>query len=191
MDKKTATFYSGLPNGSGATGNTADLSSNTYYAKANSPLVMASYGEQKLLEAEARFLANGGTVSSVGSTQAAYDAYLAGINANMQKLGVPAASANAYLTNPLVAVGPANLTLELIMREKQVVLYLHPEAWIDVRRYDYNPALFRGMALPLNQDPLMAGQFIRRSGFPLDEINRNPNVQEAIKPLNAKMWFDQ
>ena len=191
MDKKTAAAYTGLPNGAGNTGNTSDLSANTYYAKTNSPVLMATYAEQKLMEAEARFLANGGTVTSTGSTQAAYDAYIAGITAHMQKLGVPAAAITAYITNPLVAVGPLQLTLELIMRERQVALYLHPEAWVDVRRYDYNPAVFRGMALPVNVDPLMSGQFIRRSGFPLDEVNRNPNVQEAIKPLSAKMWWDQ
>ena len=191
MDKKASTSYIGLQNGAGNTGNTTDLSSNTYFAKSNSPVLMATYAEQKLLEAEARFLANGGTVTSVGSTQAAYDAYMAGIVANMQKLGVPAAAITADTTHPQVAVGASKLTLELILREKQIVLYLHPEAWVDVRRYDYNPALFKGMALPLNQDPTLGGQFIRRSGFPLDEVNRNPNIKEAIQPLNAKEWWDQ
>lgn len=191
MDKKTSAFYTGLQNGAGNTGNTADLSSNTYFAKTNSPVLMATYAEQKLMEAEARFLANGGTTTSVGSTQAAYDAYIAGIVANMQKLGVPAASITAYTTHPQVAVGAAGLTLELILRERQIVLYLHPEAWVDVRRYDYNPALYKGMVLPLNQAPAMGGQFIRRSGFPLDEVNRNPNIKDAIQPLNAKMWWDQ
>ena len=188
MDKKMAAAYTGLVNGSGATGNTADLSGNTYYAKTTSPVLMATYAEQKLMEAEARFLANGGTATSVGSTPEAYDAYLAGINASMTKLSV---NGSAYIASPFVAVGAANLTMELILREKQVVLYLHPEAWVDVRRYDYNPALFKGMTLPLNQDPLLNGQFIRRSGFPLDEVNRNPNVQAAVQPLNAKVWWDQ
>ncbi|MBE7173668.1 MAG: SusD/RagB family nutrient-binding outer membrane lipoprotein [Williamsia sp.] len=191
MDKKTNAAYTGLQNGAGNTGNTTDLSSNTYFAKSNSPVLMATYAEQKLLEAEARFLANGGTATSVGSTQAAYSAYIAGIVANMQKLGVPAASIAADTSHPQVAVGSSKLTLELILREKQIALYLHPEAWVDVRRYDYNPALFRGMALPLGQDPAMGGQFIRRSGFPLDEVNRNPNVKDAIQALNAKVWWDQ
>lgn len=191
VDKKASVSYTGLQNGAGNTGNTADLSGNTYLAKSSSPVLLATYAEQKLLEAEARFLANGGTAASVGSTQAAYDAYLAGIVANMQKLGVPAAGITADTTHPQVAVGASKLTLELILREKQIALYLHPEAWVDVRRYDYNPALYRGMALPLNQDPALGGQFIRRSGFPLDEVNRNPNVKEAVQPLNAKVWWDQ
>ena len=191
MDKKTAATYTGLANGSGATGNTADLSANTYYAKSNSPVLMCTYAEQALMEAEIRFVGGGGTATSIGSSQASYDAYIAGITANMQKIGVPAAGITAYLASPQVGVGASKLTLELIMREKQVALYLHPEAWVDVRRYDYNPALFKGMALPLNQDPLLSGQFIRRSGFPLDEVNRNPNVASAVQPLSTKVWWDQ
>ena len=191
MDKKTAASYTGLVNGSGATGNTADLSANTYYAKTTSPVLMVTYAEQKLMEAEARFLANGGTATSAGSTQAAYDAYIAGITAHMKKIGVPDSLVNRYTANPQVAAGASGLTMELILRERQIALYLHPEAWVDVRRYDYNPALFKGMALPLNQDPLLGGQFIRRSGFPLDEVNRNPNVPAATQSLAVKMWWDQ
>lgn len=191
MDKKTSNFYTGLQNGAGNTGNTTDLSSNTYFAKTNSPVLLATYAEQKLMEAEARFLANGGTATSVGSTQAAYDAYIAGITANMRKLGLPDSTIASGTAHPQVAVGASRLTLELILREKQIVLYLHPEAWVDVRRYDYNPAIYRGMTLPLNQAPAMGGQFIRRSGFPLDEVNRNPNIKDAVQPLNAKMWWDQ
>jgi len=91
----------------------------------------------------------------------------------------------------LVEVGPANLSMEHIMREKQVVLFLNPEAWSDMRRYDYNPNLFRGISLPLNQNTEMGGQQIRRSLYPLDELNRNPNAQTALKPLTEKVWWDQ
>jgi len=97
----------------------------------------------------------------------------------------------AYLANPLVAVKLTGLTLELIMRERQVLLFLNPEAWVDVRRYDYNPLIFKGMALPANQDAGMTGLFIRRSGLPLDEINRNINAKAADKPLFEKVWWDQ
>lgn len=188
VDKGTAASYIGIPNGTGATGNTANLTLNTFYGKSTSPLLMASYAEQKLMEAEARFISNGGLVSSTGSTQAAYDAYLAGITANFAKLGV---DGTAYLANPLVAVKLTGLTLELIMRERQVLLFLNPEAWVDVRRYDYNPLIFKGMALPANQDAGMTGLFIRRSGLPLDEINRNINAKAADKPLFEKVWWDQ
>lgn len=190
MDKRAAASYVGMPNGTGA-GNTVDLTEETYYGKDVTPMFMATYSEQKLMEAEARFLANGGAVGTIGSTQEAYDAYLAGIVAHMTKLGVDGPSQTAYLSNPLVAVTPAGLTLEHIMKEKQTALYLHPEAWVDVRRYDYNPAIFKGMALPANHWTEMGGQFIRRSGLPADELSRNPNAAATAKLTFEKVWWDQ
>lgn len=180
--------YLGLNNGFGNTGgNNCDLREVSFYAQRISPLVIGSYAEQKLMEAEARFLANGGTASSTGTTTAAYNAYIAGIQAHLVKLGL----ATTYSTLPLVAVGEANLTLEHIMREKQTILFLNPEAWTDVRRYDYNASLFRGIALPVNQNAEMGGQQIRRAMYPLDEVNRNPNAQATLKPMTEKVWWDQ
>lgn len=180
--------YLGLINGGGNTGgNNCDLRDTSFYAQKISPLVMGSYAEQKMIEAEARFLANGGNASSVGTVQAAYDAYKAAIAANLSKMGYP----STYSTLPLVDVGTANLTMEHIMREKQVILFLNPEAWTDMRRYDYNTNLFRGIALPVNQNAEMGGQFIRRAMYPLDEVTRNPNAQAAVKPMTDKMWWDQ
>lgn len=192
MDKRTSPLYAGLANGGGNTGNTVDLTISTFYGKELSALVMASYAEQKLMEAEARFLANGGSASSTGTTQAAYDAYIAGITAHMTKIGVAPADRTTYLANPLVAVGPAGLKMEHIMKEKQIALYLNPEAWVDVRRYDYNPAIFASMALPLQQWVDMGGQYIRRSGIPNSELSRNPNSKTlgSIK-TTEKVWWDQ
>ncbi len=180
--------YLGLNNGFGNTGgNNCDLRDTSFYAQKISPLVMGSFAEQKLIEAEARFLANGGTASSTGTVQAAYDAYKAGIAANLVKLNLP----TTYSNLPLVDVGTANLTMEHIMREKQVVLFLNPEAWTDMRRYDYNSNLFRGIALPVNQNAEMGGQQIRRAMYPLDEVNRNPNALASLKPMTEKIWWDQ
>ncbi len=187
---KTGTnpLYIGLNNGFGnISGNNCDLRETSFYAQRTSPLVIGSFAEQKLMEAEARFLQNGGTVSSVGTTAAAYTAYKDGIVAHLSKLGLP----NTYSTLALVDVGATALNMEHIMREKQVVLFLNPEAWTDVRRYDYNANLFRGMALPVSQNPDLGGQQIRRAMYPFDEINRNPNTSANIKPMNDKLWWDQ
>jgi len=183
-----ATAYGGIVNGQGAASSNNNLTDVTYYGRRIAPLVIGSYSEQKLMEAEARFLVNGGTTTSVGTTQDTYDAYKAGIIANLNKLGY---KDTAYATKPLVDVGAANLKLEFILREKQVALFLNPEAWVEVRRYDYDPTLFRGMALPLNIDPSANNGFIRRSLYPLDEISRNPNAAAAVKPISEKMWWDQ
>ena len=185
--KAAAAAYGGIANGSGPASSNNNFTDVTYYGRKIAPLVMGSYSEQKLMEAEARFLANGGTATSVGSTQAAYDAYRAGVFANCAKLGYD----STYGKNALVSVGAANLTLELIMREKQVALFVNPEAWVDVRRWDYNPDLFRGMALPASIDASANNNFIRRSLYPQDEISRNPNAASAVKPISDKVWWDQ
>lgn len=187
MDNKGATTYIGIVNGSGGSSN-VNLTANTYYAKSTSPVPIVTYAEQKFLEAEAEFIKAGGTTTSVGSSANAYSAYLAGINANMDKLG---AVKTAYIANPLVAVTAAGLKLEYILREKNIALFLHPEEWVDVRRYDYNAQLFRGIALPVNQDAAMNGQFIRRALYPLAETTRNPNAVAAQKTLTTKVWWDQ
>ncbi|WP_345161750.1 SusD/RagB family nutrient-binding outer membrane lipoprotein [Nibribacter koreensis] len=188
-DKGTSTAnYAGLRNGLGTGGNT-NITANTWYAKPNSPLLMVTFSEMKFIEAEARFIANGGTRTSVGSTPEAYAAYLAGINAHMDKLGV--ANKSEYLNNPQVAVGAENLTLSLIMKEKLIALYLNPEAWVDVRRYDYASAIYPGMALPANHNPALNGQFIRRVLYPESEGARNAEeVAKVTKGLAEKMFWD-
>ncbi len=183
--------YAGYRNGAGTGGNT-NITANTFYAKPASPLLMVTYSEMKFIEAEARFIANGGTASSTGSTEEAYQAYLAGIRSHMDKLGVAATDREAYLSNPRVAVGAANLTLSLIMKEKLIALYLNPEAWVDVRRYDYSPDIYPGMALPAEHNPALNGQFIRRVLYPESEAARNADeVAKATKGLAERMWWDQ
>ncbi|ALJ00337.1 SusD/RagB family nutrient-binding outer membrane lipoprotein [Rufibacter tibetensis] len=191
-DKGTSTAnYLGYRNGAGTGGNT-NLTANTFYAKPASPVLMVTYSEMKFIEAEARFLANGGTRTSRGSTAQAYQAYLDGIRAHMDKLGVPSAQVQAYLTHPQVAVGAANLTLSLIMKEKLIALYLNPEAWVDVRRYDYSQAIYPTMELPSEHNPALNGQFIRRVLYPESEAARNADeVSRATKGLGEKMWWDQ
>jgi len=190
----TNPIYTGIPNGGGNTTNNTNFTDVTFFGRKIAPLLMASYAEQKMTEAEARFLSNGGTATSVGTTQAAYDAYINGIVASLRYLGydtLTSAKGKTYINNPLVKVSPATLTLELILREKQVILYLNPEAWTDVRRYDYNANLFRGFTLPINQSTLLGGNYIRRALYPLEEITRNPNAQTALKTMTEKVWWDQ
>jgi len=52
------------------------LSDSGYYFKENSPLVLVSYAEVLFIKAEAEYIVNGGTASTVGGSQAAYDAMM-------------------------------------------------------------------------------------------------------------------
>ncbi|PKV62646.1 SusD/RagB family nutrient-binding outer membrane lipoprotein [Pontibacter ramchanderi] len=182
-DPTVAGTFVGTPNGVGNVGPANNTIRDEVYISRNSPLTgdlapitIASYAEMKFVEAEAAFRA--------GNRQRAYDAYIAGITAHMNKVGVPAGERDAYLSNPAVGVGAANLTLDLIFKEKYVVTYLNAEAWTDARRYDYQYASFE---LPANAD---LSTFIRRIAYPQGETSKNPNTPDS-PVLSERLWWDQ
>jgi Starch-binding associating with outer membrane len=188
-DRRANTTWRGNRNGAG-TGGTCDLTTNTWYARADAPILMVTFAEQKFIEAEAEFLKANGTATSVGAPAAAYNAYLAGITAHMQKLGVADTARTRYLADPRVAVGAAALKLSNIMVEKHKALFLNPEVWTDMRRYDYAVSVYPGLQLPENHNPTLNKQWIQRAGYPLDEIARNgDNVKRVEKPISDKMWW--
>lgn len=152
---------------------------DSYYANRTAPLLIATYAEQKFIEAEASLRAN--------QRGRAYQAYLDGIRAHMDKIGVDPTDRDAYLSNPNVAVGEAQLSLEDIFREKYVAMFLHPEAWIDARRFDY---AYEGMTLPANHNPSLGGQFIRRLAYPNSEVTRNRGNVPSVQ-LGDRLVWDQ
>lgn len=186
----TSSTYTGKINGTNASGS-AVFAANNFYCTVDAPVVMFSYAELKLIEAEARFLANGGTLTSTGSTADAYNAYLAGIRANMDKIAVSATDRDAYLANSAVSVGASALTLANILKEKYIALVLHPETWVDMRRYNYSTAIYKDIRLPENQNPELRGNWIRRASYPLSEITRNQTqVNRVAKTLDSPMWWN-
>ncbi len=175
--------YVGTPNGTGNIGpanNTVQdesyISRNSPLTGDESPLIIVSYPEVKLIEAEAALRA--------GQLDRAFEAYREGIRASMEMLEVAEADENAYLSSTAVAQSPSELTLDRIFQEKYVVTYLNPEAWNDARRYDYQYANFTlpvGAALPT---------FIRRVAYPSGEASKNPNTPD-ITDLSVPLWWDQ
>lgn len=140
------------------------------------PILIVTYAELKFIEAEAAF--------RLKDTTRAYTAYIAGINANMDKLQVPAgAERTAYLTSPVVAVGA--LTLGLIFKEKYIATYLNPEAWNDARRNDYQ---YKDFTLPVNA---VLPTYIRRVEYPVGERSKNGSNVPAVKPQTDRLWWDQ
>jgi len=173
--------YRGTPNGKGRVGTGTEqeecyLSVTGWYSSDNSPLQIITYAECKFIQAEAAF--------RKGDKQTAYDAYLEGIEANMQKMGVPDTAITRYASDPSVAVGADNITLALILKEKYVACFLNPVTWDDMRRFDYN---YKNFTLPVNA---VLSTFIRRTSYPVDEISTNgknvPDVQ-----LSDHLWWDQ
>lgn len=152
------------------------ISFNSPWTNDTSPLLIVTFAELKFIEAEAALATD---------PARAYTAYLAGIRANMDKLLVPAAERDAYLADATVAVGAANLTKDLIFKEKYVATYLNPEAFNDARRYDFK---YKDFTLPLNA---VLSTFIRRIDYPLGERSKNGTNVPAGVARTTKLWWDQ
>jgi hypothetical protein len=139
------------------------------------PILIVTYAELKFIEAEAALATN---------PTRAYNAYLAGINANMDKLQVPAgAERTAYLA--AASVGAAGLTRALILKEKFIATYLNPEAWNDARRFDY---AYKDFTLPQNA---VLTTFIRRLAYPSGERSKNGKNVPNIGSLADRLWWDK
>ncbi|WP_339925957.1 SusD/RagB family nutrient-binding outer membrane lipoprotein [uncultured Cyclobacterium sp.] len=175
--------YIGVTNGAGRgnapeQGARSTLIPDQYYTYEDSPLLIATYAEQKFIEAE---------VALETDPSRAYTAYLAGIEAHMDMLEVGDDEKMDYLNNPEVSMGASELTLADIMKEKWVALFLHPETWNDARRFDY---AYKDMTLPENLNGNLNGQYIRRLAYPDNEVSRNGSNVPDVTLLDRIWWND-
>lgn len=173
--------YRGTVNGAGRVGTGTDdeesyLSLDGFYSKAGAPLLLVTYAEMKFIEAEAKFATD---------KAGAYQAYLDGIKANMDKIGVPSGERDTYLADANVAVGMNAFTKDLIFKEKYVAMFLQPEAWTDARRYDYK---YKDFTMPQNA---VLSSFVRRVGYPSTEESRNASNVPQVTGLDQKLWWDK
>lgn len=139
------------------------------YLTATSPLPIITYDEIKFLEAEAHLRLN--------QKPEAYEAYLDGIEAAMQRAGVSDDDIDSYLTKGIIAVGADNLTLDHIITQKYVAFWLFQpiEAYNDYRR-----TLIPTMNNPVGPPP-------NRFPYPQDEVAANPNVPS--RTIQNKVWW--
>lgn len=174
--------YVGVRNGAGR-GNAPEqgafsvLTTDNFYSNETAPMVIASYAEQKFIEAEAALRAQ------PAQTSRAYQAYMDGIEAHMDKVGVDEVDKLAYMNNPIVDVGEANLTIDHIMKEKYVAMFLHPETWVDARRYEYS---YQDMDPPVNSS--LGGDWVRRFVYPDSETQRNGENVPNISRTDRLFW---
>jgi hypothetical protein len=174
--------YIGTVNGAGNRPPGNNTIRDECYVSFNSPLTsdtsripIITYAETKFIEAEAALPTD---------PARAYAAYLAGINASMDKLQVPAGTERTtYIT--AASVGAGNLTKDLIFKEKYVALYLNPEAWNDARRFDYK---YKDFTLPQN---VVLPTFIRRLSYPSGERSKNGDNVPGVPALSDKLWWDK
>lgn len=162
-----------------------------YYTSIDSPLNIITYAEALFIKAEAAFLANGGTTTSVGTNSTAYMAYMDGVAASMGMWGVDGTD---YIADTAIDVGEANLALHHIMKEKYIHNYLNPETFVDFRRYDFSDDVFTGLTIREEEevdDNDFFGLWFRRANYPTSELNRNEanvlaNQKEPVDPV----WWD-
>jgi len=80
--------------------------------------------------------------------------------------------------------------MELIMKEKFKALFLNPEIFNDLRRYDFNSQIFKDLELPIDHNPELNGQWIQRAVYPSSEFSRNEEeVEQAVKDIGTEMWY--
>lgn len=185
-DKTVTGTYKGTRNGAGNLGPAPSTVFDENYVSLSSPLTtrtapvyIVNFHELKFIEAEAAFR------SGAAGRARAYAAYLAGIRANMDKFEVNPADRDAYINNPTVSVGETNLTLALIFKEKYAATYLSPQAWNDMRRFDYQYKDFR---MP---EGAVLSKPIRRVAYPTAERAENGSNVPADVPLDTPLWWDQ
>lgn len=183
-DKTVNGDYKGTPNGSGNVGPaTNTVKDETYISRTSpltgdaAPIIIVSYAELKMIEAEAQYRS--------GNLPGAFTAYTTGITAHMDKLGVTTDERNAYLASAAVAAAASSLTIDQIFQEKYIITYLNPEAWNDARRYDYK---YRNFTLPANAS---LTNFIRRVAYPVGETSKNGANVPTVSSLDTRLWWDQ
>ncbi|MDB5268735.1 MAG: hypothetical protein JWP58_1775 [Hymenobacter sp.] len=194
----TPTNSTGIDPGRG-TSTTANLTPGTtnitdfygsWYARDLGYYEAITYHELKFIEAEAAFLA--------GNKTRALAALRAGITAHMKKVGAGGSYSPPAVTFPVILDGQitsylasaalpqteAALTLRHIMEQKYIAMFLNPDSWSDLRRYDFRNDLYVNFQYPTysgnTTPPLTGGKFPRRLLPGATEVTVNPNAIAAL-----------
>ena len=184
----------------------------SWYSRDLGYFEVITYHELKFIEAEAALKA--------GNRTRAFTAYRQGIEAHMRKIGVGGTYASlgitatyplitqgqidTYLASAAVAQTPADLTEKRIMEQKYIAMFLNPESWSDLRRYDFRSDIYVNYAFPNGANPVLnpapndptQRKFPRRLAPPQTETLYNPQAVDAAggnRPdyVTIPVWWDQ
>ncbi|MEE9372897.1 MAG: SusD/RagB family nutrient-binding outer membrane lipoprotein [Saprospiraceae bacterium] len=134
---------------------------------ASHPFIRPDYFQELVTYREMQFIIAESDVRN-GGTQLGYDAYLAGIKASFEKFGLGDAEYDAYTAQTEINPGLGSLTLEHVMIQKYIGLYLQPEVYNDYRRTNI-PEL----------DPVSGPNVPVRWAIPQTEVLFNSNAPAA------------
>lgn len=138
------------------------------YGSANSPVYFMSYDELKFIEAELQ-LRN-------GNNAGAADAYNDAVAANL----IRTINDDTYLAE--VDRTAANITLNDIITQKYIALFLSPEVWTDWRRTGFP-------VLTAPDGNVLDGQLPRSLFYPSSEVRYNSNTPANTR-LTRRVWWD-
>ncbi len=143
-----------IPNLTGGLGSTAG--SGKWIFTNNALHTLVSYSELQFIKAEAAF--------KQGDKATAYTAFLNGVNAHLDFVGTTATEKNNYVKSAAIPQTSDALTLSRIMLQKFIAMYGGGclETWMDMRRYNYDPNIYTGFALPLSLFPDNQGKPAQR-----------------------------
>ncbi len=178
--------------------NTPSAESGSFYTRVSSPTFVGTYFEACFIRAEVLF--------KQGKKAEAFAAYKKGIEASMQQMNVilndwtnsepgledcpsfrpmTAEKMNNFLNSGIGSA--ADLTLGHILIQKRISLIYSIEIYNDMRRYDYNPAIFFNWVRPARQQfvagamqAVPAGKYIRRWCQCSHEYRYNAKQLQAI-----------
>uniref|UniRef100_UPI0025BADC13 SusD/RagB family nutrient-binding outer membrane lipoprotein n=1 Tax=Cecembia sp. TaxID=1898110 RepID=UPI0025BADC13 len=179
VSPNTGGLYLGTPNGS-ASRPTGSVFPGPYLNSREAPTPILNFSELKFIEAEAALRA--------GQEARAAEAHNLAVAASLQRI---TGTLNEEYIERYGAETGASISLEKIMIEKHIDLFLQPEAWTDWRRTTPVGAPNSVSGLPLlevSPTNTTQGLFPRRFIYPNREIvNNSANVPD-VSNLDRVFW---
>ncbi|HEY0680271.1 MAG TPA: SusD/RagB family nutrient-binding outer membrane lipoprotein, partial [Chitinophagaceae bacterium] len=117
-------------------GVTPAVGTGRFIFRDNVGFLVMSFAEMMFIKAEAALRKN--------DAGTAYNAFIAGITAHMDYIGVTATARNTYLASAAVPQTAGALTLRDIMLQKYIAMWGVGilETWVDMRRYNYDTTVY-------------------------------------------------
>jgi hypothetical protein len=151
-----------------------DTSSNglgSFYAPAQAGVQIMTYAEQKFIEAELASVSGDNAAAAAAANAGAIESVTA----------ITGSAPDATWTTAYASETAGTITLEKIMTQKYLALFLNPESWTDWRRTGF-PVLSPNPGAVISGIP-------RRLLYSEYELERNTNTPTGVQ-VTDKVWWD-
>lgn len=181
----TTTIYRGNPSGGVGEPDSAISRIGPFFSADSMAFVWYPYEDTRFLAAEA-YLIQGDMANADAQ-------YRAGIQANMERLGVASADITTYL-NSKMALGSEANPLQALITEKYVSNFLRDEVWVDYRRTGYPVPPDVNLVIPAGESLSTSG-IPQRLRTPASEITNNgaamlaTGISVGEDGMMTKVWW--